>query len=226
MKQFGRRPSNNYNNNRNNANAPATPASRYPADDAIPYKFVKVADENGALSPPQRTSDVLKSLDLEKYSLVMKAPPPQKKGEEEDDGAEGEEESLSFQDMPLAEPEAAICRIIDKFAFAKMMEEKEKEARRKKLNTKELELNWAIAPNDLGHKITQLEGFLSKGKTVEVMMAKKRGGRVATPEEGEALIERLEEAAAGKGANVAKREGNFPGIVKIKFEGRGKAAKA
>ncbi|KAK8017552.1 Translation initiation factor IF-3 [Apiospora rasikravindrae] len=174
MKQFVRRPHNN-NNNKNDDKSSATPSSRYPTDNAIPYKFVKVADETGALSKPQRTSDVLAALDRQKYSLVMVAPPPEPKEdelEEEDDV----DENLSFQDMPLAEPEAAICRLIDKYAYAKMAEEKEKEARRKKLNTKELELNWAIAPNDLSHKVGQLQAFLSKGKIVQVMMAKKRGG--------------------------------------------------
>ncbi|KAK7954944.1 hypothetical protein PG988_015638 [Apiospora saccharicola] len=223
MKVFARRPynPNNNNNKDKNANTPAMPASRYPTDNAIPYRFVKIADENGVLSGPQNKYDVLDSLDRQKYCLVMVAPPPSKEAEDAEDAeAEGKEESMTWNDMP--EPEAAICRLIDKFAYAKMAEEKEKEARRKKLNTKELELNWAIAANDLGHKVTQLEGFLSKGKTVEVMVAKKRGGRVATKEEGEALIDRLEEAAEGVGANIAKREGNFPGMVKLKFEGRGK----
>lgn len=229
MKQFVRRPYNGGGGNKNNNdNSPAKPSSRYPTDNAIPYKFVKVADENGVLSEPQRTSDVLNALDRQKYSLVMVAPPPPEKKEEDEGGEEDAEggESLSLQDMHSTEPEAAICRLIDKYAYAKMAEEKEKEARRKKLNSKELELNWAIAPNDLGHKITQLEAFLSKGKTVEVMLAKKRGGRVATKEEGEALIERLEEAATDVGASIAKREGGFPGIVKLKFEGRAKATKA
>ncbi|KAK6833045.1 translation initiation factor RLI1 [Apiospora arundinis] len=220
MKLFVRRPYDNNNNNNaknGNRNGPETPASRFPTDNDIPYKWVKVADETGALSEPQRTSDVLAALDRQKYSLAMVAPPPEPKEEEESD------ESLSFQDMPLAEPEAAICRIIDKHAYAKMAEEKEKEARRKKLNTKELELNWAIAPNDLGHKVTQLQSFLTKGKTVMVMMAKKRRGRVATKEEAEALLEKLTEAATEAGAALAKKEGTFPGVVNLKFEGRKKS---
>ncbi|KAK7966061.1 translation initiation factor [Apiospora aurea] len=221
LKQFGRRPYKN--NNKNDDSSTAKPISRFPTDNAIPYKFVKVADETGALSKPQRTSDVLATLDRQKYSLVMVAPPPEPKEDELEEGEEDVDENLSFQDMPLAEPEAAICRLIDKYAYAKVAEEKEKEARRKKLNTKELELNWAIAAHDLSHKIGQLEAFLSKGKTVEVMLAKRRGGRVATREEGEALIERLEEAATGVRAVVAKREGEFPGMVKLKFEGRKKA---
>ncbi|KAK8101652.1 translation initiation factor IF-3 [Apiospora kogelbergensis] len=185
--------------------------------------WVKVADETGALSEPQRTSDILAGLDRKKWSLVMVAPPPELKEEEEEEGVE--DSNLSFQDMPLAEPKAAICRLIDKYAYAKVAEEKEKEARRKKLNTKEIELNWAIAAHDLGHRLTQLEGFLSKGKTVEVMLAKKRGGRLASKAEGEAIIEKIEETAASAGAVIAKREGAFPGIVKLRVDGPQKAQK-
>ncbi|KAK8110478.1 uncharacterized protein PG998_006935 [Apiospora kogelbergensis] len=223
MKQYVRRPNNNAKGG-NDKGGPSKPPSRFPTDNAIPYKWVKVADETGALSEPQRTSDILAGLDRKKWSLVMVAPPPELKEEEEEE--EGVEDSnLSFQDMPLAEPKAAICRLIDKYAYAKVAEEKEKEARRKKLNTKEIELNWAIAAHDLGHRLTQLEGFLSKGKTVEVMLAKKRGGRLASKAEGEAIIEKIEETAASAGAVIAKREGAFPGIVKLRVDGPQKAQK-
>ncbi|KAK8041260.1 translation initiation factor [Apiospora phragmitis] len=143
-------------------------------------------------------------------------------GAEGGGGGEGEEadEVLSFQDMPLAEPEAAICKVIDKFAYAKYEEEKEKEAKRKKKDTKELEINWAIAPHDFGFKLGQLEKFLSKGKTVEVMLSKKRGGRVATKEEAQELLEKLETAATGAEATVTKREGQFPGLRTIHFKPR------
>ncbi|KAI0124284.1 hypothetical protein BJ170DRAFT_638749 [Xylariales sp. AK1849] len=200
--------------------------SRFPADNAIPFKYIRISDtETNTLSEPQRTSDVLKGLDRAKYTLVMVASPPRSKPADADAdagsaGGDGEGAGgVTLDTMTTPQQPAAICRIIDKFAYAKATEEKEKAARRKELNRKELELNWAIAANDLTHRLKQLKDFLAKGKRVEVMLAKKRRGRPATAEEGNTLLERLSEAAQETSAKEVKREGSFPGVVKVVFEG-------
>ncbi|KAK9773766.1 hypothetical protein SCAR479_09407 [Seiridium cardinale] len=203
--------------------------SRLPSDNAIPYRWVRIADcrahglqpekedSTSDLSAPQRTADILKGLNRQKYSLVMVAVPSRRRAPAESE--EGEDESLQAQ-AAKERQNAPVCRIMDKFAFAKAAEEKEKAARQKELNRKELELNWAIAPNDLQHRLRQFRDFLEKGKRVELMLAKKKRGRRATKEEGDTLVAALKETAEGVGAKQVKMDGNFPGIVNMVFEGK------
>jgi translation initiation factor IF-3 len=56
-----------------------------------------------------------------------------------------------------------------------------------------MELNWAIGPHDLDIKLGQLEAFLDKGKTVEIILAAKRKQRKATLEEGEGVLTKIRE---------------------------------
>lgn len=204
--------------------------SRLPADNAIPYKYVRIAechkhglqpetaDSKSGLSAPQRTADVLQGLNRQMYSLVMVALPSRRKraDDEEDEEEPQTLDALADQEMK----DVPVCRIIDKFAHAKAADEKEKAARKKELNRKELELNWAIAPNDLQHRLKQLREFLAKGKRVELMLAKKKRGRAATRDEGEALLAALRESAVEVGAKEVKVEGDFPGVVNLVFEGK------
>ncbi|ORY71897.1 uncharacterized protein BCR38DRAFT_404928 [Pseudomassariella vexata] len=130
----------------------------------------------------------------------------------------------AFSADPFARPDppAPICRIMDKHAAAAKLEQQMKEARKKSVAFKELELNWAIAENDLGYKLKQLRKFFEKGMKVEIMLAKKRQGRAASREEGDALLERLREAAREVEAKETKCEGKFPGVVRVTFEGKEK----
>ncbi|KAI3323280.1 hypothetical protein HD806DRAFT_498695 [Xylariaceae sp. AK1471] len=175
-------------------------------DKAIPYQWVRVADETGALSPPQRTESVLTSLPRG-HSLVMVAPPPPPP-------------PPSASDTPL-QPSAAICRIVDAAAEKAAADAAAKESKKLAQHTKTLEINWAIAPNDLAHKMKRLDEFLGKGMRVEILFARKRGSRVATREEWQALVERVKEAAANvPGANEYKRmDGHVGAVMRMFFEG-------
>lgn len=62
--------------------------------------------------------------------------------------------------------------------------------------SKQIELNWAIGPNDLEHKLTQLKGFIEDGKKVEVILASKKRQRQATLEEGRAVLRKVREKLA------------------------------
>ncbi|ETS80307.1 hypothetical protein PFICI_07836 [Pestalotiopsis fici W106-1] len=209
--------------------------SNLPSDNAIPYTWIRVAEcqkhgmkpmnPNTDLSIPLRARDVLRNLDRAKYTLVMVALPPSKQRRQDDEEAQDEED---VEDQPRTPQEleererrdSPVCRIIDKQAHVRDQEDKAKEARRKELNRKEIELNWAIAPNDLQHRLKQMRAFLEKGKRVEIMIAKKRGGRVATADEAAALLEALKEAAAETKATQVKITGQFPAVVRLIYEGK------
>lgn len=209
------------------------PISRFPTDNAIPYKWVQLSNPDGTLAERQRTVDVLRGLDRSKYTLAMVAPPvePKEEGLEEEEGREeeeGQEEEEEGQDEEAADPGqltmqqleelAPVCRIIDKQAYAKAEDERQKEWRRKQKNLKELEINWAIDWHDLKHRLDRFLEFLEKGKRVEVTLARKRKSRPATPEEANALVERFLECAAVVPAKCVTRRGQFPKMMMLAFE--------
>ncbi|KAI8623816.1 hypothetical protein F5Y19DRAFT_347368 [Xylariaceae sp. FL1651] len=180
-------------------------------DKEIPFRWVRIADPaTGELSAPKRTDAVLASLPP-KHSLVMVAPPPPPQRSQKDASASA----------AILQPTAAICRIIDAGAKAEAAAAAAKESKRVGQQTKTLELNWAIAPNDLAHKLRRLDEFLGKGMRVEILFARKKRTRKATPEEGEALLARVQEAVAQvPGATEYKQmAGHVGGTVRMFIEG-------
>ncbi|KAI1415313.1 hypothetical protein F5Y13DRAFT_157149 [Hypoxylon sp. FL1857] len=178
-------------------------------NEKIPYQWVRIAapPPDNSLSAPQRTAAVLRSLDPKQHTLVLVAPPPHT--------ADAGEDHASH---------AAICRIIDNAAAdaaAKAAEEAEKEARRKAAGTKELEVSWSIAGHDMQHKLRRLREFLGKGLNVEVILAKKKGGRTATREEAENVLAQIREAVASiDGARESRKmDGDVGGVARLFFEG-------
>ncbi|KAL0943747.1 translation initiation factor IF-3 [Colletotrichum truncatum] len=150
-----------------------------PADEEIRDRMIMVVDENNKLEGPYETKKVLASLDPEAQSLRMVSRPPPNPTEDQ--------------------PRFAICKIINKReekAKERALEKVKKEAARKLSKVKELELNWAIAPHDLSHKMKQMKTFLEKGYKVEVLFAKKKGSRIATRDEAEALVQSVRESMA------------------------------
>ncbi|KAI0546351.1 hypothetical protein F4679DRAFT_416434 [Xylaria curta] len=188
---------------------------KHPRDKDIPYRWVRIAGESQSLSEPQRIDDVLASLPRG-HSLVMVAPPPPPSPSKE-----GEEPTI-------VEPSAAaaICRIIDAVAEAAAAKaaavaakEAAKESKKVAQQTKTLELNWAIAPHDLAHKMKRLGEFLAKGMRVDMLLARKKGSRKATREEGEELVRRIREVASEAGATEYKRmDGSVGNVVKLFLE--------
>ncbi|KAI0167339.1 hypothetical protein BJ166DRAFT_519665 [Pestalotiopsis sp. NC0098] len=208
-----------------------------PRDNAIPYRWIRIAEceahgmrpenPNSNLSAPVLARDILRGLDRAQYTLEMVALPPsqqrkQRSNEEgQEEGIEEEPEAQTLDELEDREMrDSPVCRIVDKQRHKREAEARAKEARKKELNRKELELNWAIAPNDLQHRLKQLRGFLEKGRRVELMVAKKRGGRVATADEARLLMDALSETATEVGATEVKREGKFPGVARIIYEGK------
>lgn len=66
-----------------------------------------------------------------------------------------------------------------------------------------------------------MQEFLSQGKKVEIILARKKGGRRATAEECEELLQKIDLAAeAVKGTKEIKRfEGKLAGMGNLTYEG-------
>ncbi|KAI1262104.1 hypothetical protein F5Y18DRAFT_160238 [Xylariaceae sp. FL1019] len=174
---------------------------------AIPYPYVRIRDEeDGTLSEPQLTTLVLTRL-KKGYSLVMiTAPRPED---------------------PKSHPEP-ICKIFNVAAEKAKIAEAHAEAKRLEKGTKTLELNWAIAPGDLGHKMKRMKEFLDKGYKVEIMLARKKGTRKATREEVQGLVETVRETAESvTGTTEVKQAEGTAGVqLKMIWQGPKKKEKA
>lgn len=185
--------------------------SRFPRDRDIVHKLVVVRGEDGRLSEPQRTSDVLASLDLRVNSLVVIALPETElerskrkakeqeneegEEEEEEEGGEGEEGGAKSSGKS-SRPEYPICRVVDKMAEHEAAVEKAKVERKKSVGSKEVEVNWAIAPNDMQTKLRQLKKFLSKGMRVQILMLSRpqKKKKKATEDQAREVLRAVKEA--------------------------------
>lgn len=165
----------------------STSKSRFPRDREIVHKLILVRGEDGRLSEPQHTSEVLARLDLRVNSLVMLAMPESDKeggGASEEDGAKSRK------------PAYPICRIVDKKVEQAAELEKAATERKKSVGFKELEVNWAIAPHDLQTKLRQLKSFLAKGMRVEILLLSRvrQKKRQAGKDEAEEVLQAVKEA--------------------------------
>lgn len=183
-----------------------TKLARLPRDAEIMEPHVRVLSEqedDGESQPSEirRVKEVLAELDLKTQSLQVTFMP--------EPGTGG---------LP-------ICRIVNKKEeFLKQKLEKEQEKKQKAASKeKQMELNWALAPHDLEHKMKQMQKFLAKGYRVQVLLLKKRGAKVlAKAKEANALIDKIVEATAEvPGSKEWKsREGNLLATMKIFLQGK------
>lgn len=179
---------------------------RLPRDDEItwPYVFVKTLSDDGheRLAGPRPVKEVLAELDLKKCSLqavVMPRP--------------DDEEA----------PRWPICKIVNKkeeLTRAKELKERKKQT---VVKEKELELNWALAPHDLEHKLKTLQKFLAKGYKVQVLLLKKRSSKARIADkDAKVLLERIETAVAEvtDSKEWKKREGQVLGSLRLFLQGK------
>ncbi|KAI4135955.1 MAG: hypothetical protein LQ347_000187 [Umbilicaria vellea] len=131
-------------------------------DENINASQVHLVSADGKLEPAQPLSIVLSSFDRKNFFLVQVSPPD--------------------------EDEAPVCKIIDKRTVRAT---ERKKAKPVKKILKQLELNWAIGANDLGHRLNKLEEFLRDGKRVEIVLDVKKKGKVASKEEAAAVVSRI-----------------------------------
>lgn len=170
--------------------------SRLPRDEEITAYAISVVAADGKLQAPRRTREVLASIDRKTHMLVMVVP---------------------------AEAGAPpLCKIVDKkkeWAAAKAR--KKQQSGGGPVPTKTVELNWAIEQGDLTHRLGRVREFLEKGHKVEIVLAKKRKGRLATEEEARAVLTKVKEAVEEVGAKETKpMEGKLLGTATIYTEGK------
>lgn len=180
----------------------------YVLNNAIPSPVVNLVAEDGTFTPNVRTADAIRSMNyVTHYLMQVSAGKVDEFGEPDPN------------DIPTA-------RIISKMALRekhqKTLETARKLAKSQgSASVKNLELNWAIAGGDLGHRLEKLKGFLREGKKVEVMFGPKRRGKKATEQQAEGVLKAVRDAVGEcKGANEAKSEGVVGGVLTVVFEGR------
>lgn len=153
--------------------------------------------------------DVMKNLDTKLYRLVQLSP----------------DDDPNHRDRP-------ICKIVSKKSAyeaeqRKKAQQKEAKAiKSKEQSLKTLELNWAIDPNDLGHRLDKVKEFLAEGRKVEIVLASKKRGRKASPQECKDVLDRIKSAVGDvKGAVEAKPfEGKMAGFGTVVLQGKAGAA--
>lgn len=156
------------------------------------------------LSEPLSVKDILAGLDRKTESLEVQCVPDR-----------GDPTSLRWPLAKIVNKKEELAR-----------KQKEKEQLKKQAATnkeKELEFNWALAPNDVDHKLRTLKKFLAKGWKVQLLLLKKSGkGAKATKKEAEALLEKIVEAMAEvRGSKEWKRrEGALLGSMKLFLQGK------
>ncbi|KAI9790716.1 MAG: hypothetical protein M1816_004857 [Peltula sp. TS41687] len=143
-----------------------------PRDEEIRGPMIHLVNSEGTLDPPTSLRSVLLSIDRrESYVLQVAEPQP---------------------DM------LAVCKIKNKQeVYRRERARRQAQKTRRKTNpalmAKELELNWAIDANDLGHRLNKLQEMLGKGMRIDIILAGKKKGRRATSDEAELVIRRIRE---------------------------------
>ncbi|KAB5563248.1 hypothetical protein GE09DRAFT_1111591 [Coniochaeta sp. 2T2.1] len=165
----------------------SAPNTNLPRDEAIASvsDTVVLRREDGHLTEPRPLSSVLTEASIRSQTVVtIVLPRPGQKG-----GSKH-----------------PICVVLDRAAYEeserlRLAQETEKSQSEKKAKrgTKELEINWAIDPHDLEHKLRRFKEFLGKGLRVEMLLLKrgKKKGRVfkqASREEVEDVLARVRAA--------------------------------
>jgi translation initiation factor IF-3 len=179
-------------------------------DAGIKASHVNLIDADGVFHRDVAINEALRMYDRIQYHLVMVSP------------GVVDEFGVSDANNP------PVCKIISKMELRAQHQKKLDIERRKSKgigsgpSPKSLELNWAIAPGDLKHRLSKLQQFLTEGRKVEVLLGPKRRGRTATDKECNEVLNSVRDAVDEiKGAGEAKEpEGKIGGVMTLVFEGR------
>jgi translation initiation factor IF-3 len=178
-------------------------------DNAIEANRINLVDEDGKFHNDVPITEALASFNKVSHHLVQLTP-----------GKVDEFGQADPENLPT-------CRIISKMDLRAQHERKLETLRRQAKgqgagpSKKSLELNWAIAPGDLKHRLESLKRFLREGRKAEVLLGPKKNGRKATPEEANAVMKAVRDAVEEcKGAREIKSEGQVGGVMMVVFEGK------
>ncbi|KAL6234476.1 hypothetical protein BDW75DRAFT_212317 [Aspergillus navahoensis] len=137
-------------------------------DEDIQSDYVQVVGENNKLSGPTKLSTFLSSLQRpQQYLLQVQA---------------GTRDRLP------------VCKVINRREAQERARAFAKAAKASKKTVKQVELNWAIDPHDLSHRLKKITDFLEKGIQVEIILTRKRHKRPATEEEVRSVMEKILQA--------------------------------
>ena len=167
-------------------------------NELIPSRHIHlVSQHNNSLSPAVSLSSELRALNPQTHYLEAVSTNP----------------STGFP----------IVKLVDKTHERERLATLKKRKRETKQVTKYLEMNWAIAPADLAHRLRRAKEFLDNGARVEILLARKRKGqRRAGVEEAEATLARVRDGVLALGDGVkewAPRRGQVGGELHLFFEG-------
>ncbi|KAI9369270.1 translation initiation factor IF-3, C-terminal domain-containing protein [Aspergillus egyptiacus] len=151
----------------------------------ISADYVQVVGEDNKLGPPEKLSRVLRSFDRSENFLLQVSP--------------------GTDDRP------PVCKIINRFAAREQERLQAKAAHAAKTSTKQIELNWAIDPHDLAHRLKQLTNFLDKGRKVEIVLTRKKHKRAPTVEEIKNVMDKVLQTTKDANAMQIKPMEGVPG---------------
>lgn len=168
-------------------------------DEEIKASRVHIVTADGVRQPAQSLVPVLRSYNRTTHRLVQVAPA-----------------------NPHDPDSFPTCKIISKQQLREQERAKAKPKKNPQDTGKQLELSWAIEANDLGHRMRKMKGFLEEGRRVEIVIAKKKDGRKASPKECDEVIAKVRQAVTEvEGAKESKgMEGKVGGTATLFFEGR------
>ncbi|KAB8231470.1 hypothetical protein ETB97_000829 [Aspergillus alliaceus] len=159
--------------------------ARQVKDEEIRAEFIQLVNEDGKLDPPVRLRDALLTIDRPDHFILQVSP-----------GFRGQ---------------APVCKVVNRLEMREQERARAKAAHVSKNSLKQIELNWAIDPHDLSHRLKQLTGFLDKGRKVEVILTKKRGKRAPTVEEVKHLMDSVLQTTKDANAMQVKPMEGEPG---------------
>ncbi|KAI1961157.1 hypothetical protein LOZ58_003645 [Ophidiomyces ophidiicola] len=174
---------------------PQNPPKNAPQNEAIRYPRVHLVNDDGSLSSLIPTRQIFRTFNRIESVLVLLMPPSEEYG--------------------------AICKVVSKRFLREQEYQMSRQAVKAKVG-KQIELNWAIEPNDLDMRLKQAESFLSKGKPVELVLLKKARKKRATVDQATALVDTIQKWILEKGAVQTKPpEGEVLGFYYFKLEPKG-----
>lgn len=169
--------------------------NKWPSNEAIGGPYVQLVNKDNDLDPPVRLSQVLASFDHREWFL--------------------QQVSEGAPDRP------PVCKILNKKETKIKEKARAKAAKATKVQTKKLELNWAIDAHDLKHRLGQLTTFLEKGAKVELVLTKKKGKRAATVDEIKHVMQSVMDTTKEIGGTQVKAMEGEPGkhvIITVRKE--------
>lgn len=125
------------------------------------------------LESPRLRDDVLRELDPKTHTLV----------------------EVGLSPDVTKEEHIPVCKILTRKGIFEAEKRKKAAAKERKKSTpaamKTIELNWAIDSKDLSHRLSKAVGFLQEGRKLEIVLASKKRGRKASPQECEEVLARV-----------------------------------